>query len=130
MEDPTSKRIESTSSTGKGSGGDGGGKKPFQFNPLAPVFVPKPKAPLEDYVRTFETSTQRDFNSNPDFSHMPRARSYSIGVYDPNTNTRTNRSHFHVDPFRPDSGSPIAKPDAPGKVGGTFTDFQSTPRKL
>lgn len=135
MEDPTSKRIASTGSaagagagTGAGAGG-GGDKPPFKLNPAAKAFTPAPPKPQEQYTREFETVAQQQFNALFVPLGVPRARSLSVGIYDPNTDQRTNRAHYHLDPMRPDAGQPIAKPDAAGRYGGVFSQYTATPLK-
>jgi hypothetical protein len=123
MEDPTAKRIQST------GGGGGGDKPPFKLNPKAKEFTPVVKPPREQYVREFETVAQQQFNTVFAPFGLPRARSLSIGIYDPNTNQRTQRMHYHLDPMRPDSGNAIPKDDAEGRYGGAYTQYTSNPIK-
>ncbi len=128
MEDPTSKRMASTGvAAGAGAGGGGGDKPPFKLNPAAKVFTPA--QPREQYTREFETVAQQQFNALFAPLGMPRARSLSVGIYDPNTDQRTQRAHYHLDPLRADAGQPIAKPDAAGRFGGVFTQYTATPVK-
>ncbi len=122
MEDHTAKRIQST-------GGGGGDKPPSKLNPNAKEFTPMPKPPREQYVREFETVAQQQFNAVYVPQGFARARSLSVGIYDPNTNQRTQRVHYHIDPMRPDAGQPIAKQDAADRYGGVFTQYTSTPIK-
>lgn len=92
---------------------------PASSSPLmVPVLAPTGRY---HYTREFQTVAQQQYNTNNGFggSHPFRARSYSFGIYDPVTDTRTNRAHQHVDNFRSDSGMPIPKPDAAGASGGT-----------
>ncbi|UXY17253.1 hypothetical protein N8I74_09665 [Chitiniphilus purpureus] len=92
-------------------------EKKSTLSAATPAFVPRPKP----YQREFLTSAQLSTG---------RGRSYSTGIYDPVSDTRTNRHHFHFDDLRRDSGRPIPKPNALGAPGapsgdsGTVTYFQ------
>lgn len=125
MEDPTAKRIASTS----GGGGGGGDKPPSKLSATAKPFVMPPPKPPVAYSREFETVAQQQQNAWAVPLGYARARSFSIGVFDPTTNMRTQRAHYHMDAMRPDAGAPIAKPDAAGQYGGVFTSYTSTPVK-
>ncbi len=95
---------EFTPSKGGGGGGD---KPPSQPQPpvvFQPIDVPTGRY---HYQREFTTALQQQTG---------RGRSFSFGVYDPSTDTRTQRVHVHHDDFGANSGVPAAKPDAPHRT--------------
>lgn len=74
--------------------GNGGFRAPPHYPMMVPVQVPTGRY---HYTHEFETVRDRQTNQGP-IQGGGRARSYSTGIYDPRTDTRTNRVHQHVAP--------------------------------
>lgn len=93
------------------------------MNPNAQPFVPQQQPvlqPTQQYQREFETVADSNFNA---FNGAGRARSFSTGVYDPNTNMRSQRVHEHT--VDGNAYHTSGKPNAPGQIGGNYTAFHS-----